>query len=38
MELLLKFFAEDTHKSVTTQEQFNEFRNEFKPEFTEVPK
>lgn len=38
MELLLKFFAEDKHKTVTTQEQFDEFRSDFKSEFVEVPK
>ncbi len=38
MELLLKFFGQDKHKTVTTQEQFDEFRSEFKPEFIEASK
>lgn len=38
MEILLKFFGQDTHKVVVTQEQWNEYQTEFKPEFVETTK
>ena len=36
MELLMKFFAGDHHKTITTQEEFNEYRAEFEPVFKET--
>lgn len=33
LELHLKFFAEDGHKNVKTQEQWQEYQASFKPEF-----
>jgi thioredoxin-related protein len=33
LELYLKFFAEDHHKSVTTTEQWTAYQNNFKPAF-----
>lgn len=33
LELHLKFFAQDGHKSVKTQEQWQEYQASFKPEF-----
>lgn len=38
MEILLKFFATDGHKTVTTQEQWDAYQAEFKPEFKEATK
>ncbi len=35
LELLLRFFGEDKHKTVTTQEQFNAYSTGFKPTFKE---
>ncbi|WP_067150120.1 thioredoxin family protein [Pseudotamlana agarivorans] len=33
LELYLKMFYKDEHKNITTQEQFNEYYEAFKPEF-----
>ena len=38
LELLLRFFKEDKHKTVTTQEEFNTYRDSFTPSFKEVAK
>jgi hypothetical protein len=35
LELLMRFFAEDGHKQVTTQEEFNAYRSAFVPSFGE---
>lgn len=33
LELYLKFFKEDTHKKITSQEEFSKYATEFKPSF-----
>jgi len=35
LELLLRFFEEDKHKEITTQEAFNSYREGFTPQFKE---
>ena len=38
LELLLKFFKEDKHETIKTQEEFNAYRDSFSPQFKEVAK
>jgi thioredoxin-related protein len=33
LELYLKLFSDDTHKKITTKEQFQDYQKEFKPQF-----